>query len=341
MLRGECVILDQDLMEWIIADKKIPGGTGLLLVPTSPDSQKIIPVIEPSLEEFILGVYNGEESKSQEPEPEEEAPIEIPAEANTSSPQDIELESQPDVEEISQDEDLEDLDEELGDSQEEFAPFEINLNEPPPELWTKINPEDYDSEDEDVAYEQGMSLQGAAYVPKNSEREQNFTDRLHQFLRWRKQKAEQIREEEEKKSRHPYRIKALIICTALLATIGLAYAALYFLQQWAAEKIHEKVQAEILESAQESTPVQPEEKDSQEEEIKEIKIKEEPEEKIPEKDSEIKEKIIKEKLEAIEDKIDKLDKKINRQEERIREENTQREINRRNTVEKNRGGTTL
>ena len=130
--------------------------------------------------------------------------------------------------------------------------FELNLNEPPPELWTKLNlgaseAENLDNdEDEELDYEQGMSLQGAAYVPKAPKgapgRGQNFTERLQQSMRGRKQRAEKRREkeEEEKKTKHPYRSKAVIICTTLLMLLGLAFLSLWFIQQWTPEKIQQR-----------------------------------------------------------------------------------------------------
>ena len=142
--------------------------------------------------------------------------------------------------------------------QQRATGFELNLNEPPPELWTRINAEDYgagnenseSNENEELEYEQGMSLQGAAYVPKAPKgapgRGQNFTERLHQTLRGRKQRAEQLREQqEENKPLHPYRSKALIICSTLLMLLGVAYLALFFIQQWTPEKIYERANSKL------------------------------------------------------------------------------------------------
>ena len=142
--------------------------------------------------------------------------------------------------------------------QQRATGFELNLNEPPPELWTRINAEDYgagnenseSNENEELEYEQGMSLQGAAYVPKAPKgapgRGQNFTERLHQTLRGRKQRAEQLREQqEENKPLHPYRSKALIICSTLLMLLGVAYLALFFIQQWTPEKIYDRANSKL------------------------------------------------------------------------------------------------
>ena len=132
--------------------------------------------------------------------------------------------------------------------QQRATGFELNLNEPPPELWTRINAEDYgagnenseSNENEELEYEQGMSLQGAAYVPKAPKgapgRGQNFTERLHQTLRGRKQ---------ENKPLHPYRSKALIICSTLLMLLGVAYLALFFIQQWTPEKIYDRANSKL------------------------------------------------------------------------------------------------
>ena len=150
-------------------------------------------------------------------------------------------------EEINEDEDKKILD-------EQATGFELNLNEPPPEIWTRINAEyhedDNNEEDEELDYEQGMSLQGAAYIPKAPKdapgRGINFTERLHRTLRGRKQKAEQLREqEEEKKPQHPYLSRALIICSTLLMLLGVAYLALWFIRQWTPEKIHERANSRL------------------------------------------------------------------------------------------------
>ena len=139
--------------------------------------------------------------------------------------------------------------------QQHATGFELSLDEPPPELWTRITQEEYEAEnneeeDEELDYEQGMSLQGAAYVPKAPKgapgRGQNFTERLHQSLRGRKQRAEQLREQqEENKPKHPYRSKAFIICATLLMLLGVAYLALWFIQRWTPEKIYERANSRL------------------------------------------------------------------------------------------------
>lgn len=140
--------------------------------------------------------------------------------------------------------------------QERATGFELSLDEPPPELWTGITPEDYDpengnynDEDEELDYEQGMSLQGAAYVPKAPKnapgRGANFTERLHQSLRGRKQKAEQIREREEEKKPRQYKSKIIIICMTFLMLLGLAFLALWFIQRWTPENINERANLKL------------------------------------------------------------------------------------------------
>jgi len=164
---------------------------------------------------------------------------------------------EPEEKEIEQEQkQQEDINENENDKewQQRATGFELSLDEPPPELWTHINPEDYESEnneddDDELEYEQGMSLQGAAYVPKAPKgapgRGQNFTERLQQSLRGRKQRAEKLREEEEKKPKHSYISKVVIICATLLMLLGLAYLALYFIQQWTPEKIYERADSKL------------------------------------------------------------------------------------------------
>ena len=107
--------------------------------------------------------------------------------------------------------------------------FELSLDEPPPEIWTKINAEKENPEDLD--YEETESLQGAAYIPK-PEHGKNFTQRLQKTLQNRKQKAEAERElEAEQKSHHPYLQKAMIICGTLLIVLFFAWLSLCFIQR--------------------------------------------------------------------------------------------------------------
>ena len=117
--------------------------------------------------------------------------------------------------------------------QEKAAGFALSLDEPPPELWTRINEEGEDFNDEDIDYEQGMSLQGAAYIQKRPEHGKNFTERLHQTLKGRKQKAEVLKEEQkEKNNKHPYFFRASFMCFSLVVTLGLAWLTLIIFQKY-------------------------------------------------------------------------------------------------------------
>ena len=107
--------------------------------------------------------------------------------------------------------------------------FELSLDEPPPEIWTKINAEKENPEDLD--YEETESLQGAAYIPK-PEHGKNFTQRLQKTLQNRKQKAEAERElEAEHQPHHPYLQKAIIICGTLLIVLFFVCLGLWFMQR--------------------------------------------------------------------------------------------------------------
>ena len=128
--------------------------------------------------------------------------------------------------------------------QEKAADFDLSLDEPPPELWGRISESDDEDDDEEIEYEQGVSLQGAAYVQKKREHGKNFTERLHNTLKWRKQKAEQLREEEEeKKDPHPYRSRSLIICSTMLMILGVIFLALFFIQNLTPEKLNARAMA--------------------------------------------------------------------------------------------------
>mgnify|MGYP002625880413 CR=1 FL=1 len=150
----------------------------------------------------------------------------------------------------------EDYTDDIQKSWEETAGFALNLNEPPPEIWTRINigessledsnpDEEFNDDEDELDYEQGMSLQGAAYVPK-SKHGKNFTERLHQTLRGRKQKAEQLREQqEENKPHHPYISKSLIICATMLIVMGFVGFALWFIQQWTPTGLYQRAEAKF------------------------------------------------------------------------------------------------
>lgn len=107
--------------------------------------------------------------------------------------------------------------------------FELSLDEPPPEIWTKINAEKENPEE--LNYEATSSLQGAAYIPK-PEHGKNFTQRLQKTLQNRKQKAEAERElEAEHQPHHPYLQKTMIICGTLLIVLFFVWLGLWFMQR--------------------------------------------------------------------------------------------------------------
>ena len=125
--------------------------------------------------------------------------------------------------------------------------FMIDFGEPPPEIWTRINnPTEDDDDEEEQEYEQGMSLQGDAYVLKQSTHGLNFTQRLQRTLQGRKQRAAQRREEEAQHNPHPYKSKALIMCGTMLIALILSWVCLLFLQKGVAgyiERAHTQTQA--------------------------------------------------------------------------------------------------
>lgn len=107
--------------------------------------------------------------------------------------------------------------------QERATGFTLSLDEPPPELWTNLNTNDDDEQD----YEETDSLQGAAYIPIHG---RNFTERLHNTLRHRKERAVQRAEaEREAESSHPYLQRIIVLCATMLMALGFAYLALWFI----------------------------------------------------------------------------------------------------------------
>ncbi len=144
--------------------------------------------------------------------------------------------------------------------QEANTGFTLSLDEPPPEIWTRINSptQDDPEDDEEEEYEQGMSLQGAAYIPKQNKKHKhgiNFTQRLQKTLQGRRERAAKLREEEEENSpHHPYISKALIMCGTLVVALLLSWVCLWFMQDGIAayvDRIH-------TEQEQEQEPEQPE-----------------------------------------------------------------------------------
>ena len=105
--------------------------------------------------------------------------------------------------------------------QERATGFTLSLDEPPPELWTHINDDDPEPD-----YEPTDSLQGAAYVQIHG---RNFTERLHNTLRHRKERAEErAQSENDTDPSSPFRQMAVILCGTLIIALGFACLALWF-----------------------------------------------------------------------------------------------------------------
>ena len=123
--------------------------------------------------------------------------------------------------------------------QERATGFTLSLDEPPPEIWTRIN-----EDDEEPEYEETDSLQGAAYIQIHG---RNFTERLHHTLRHRKERAEQRAEAERAsaESSHPYLQRVLIYCTTLLMAIGFAFLALWFVGRETPDGMRKRAEALI------------------------------------------------------------------------------------------------
>ena len=234
---------DQDFMDWLKADDKA-RGTGLLLAPINLDqpdeNSELIEILipeesiqqAPKTESFTEEISDtlDEKDTQQISEPEEPDEILLP---NTEQEPEKFLPPE-----------FHDPDVDINKAwQERATGFELSLDEPPHEIWTRINESTSEYEDdEEIEYEQGVSLIGAAYVQKR-EHGKNFTERLQHTLKGRKQRAELLREEEEsKKPKHPYIHGAVKKCVTLLIFIGLVYAALWFIQRWTPDKINERAQ---------------------------------------------------------------------------------------------------
>ena len=236
-------------MDWLTAgeaDEKISEGTGLLLAPinlTQPDTadtQEQEPDSSAAVQEdftspqdtsendFFVDDLSGLSSEILELH-----------EAVKNLQTSLEVETPPQNNQINDNEVAINLDDDTDIQkawQETAAGLNLSLDEPPPELWTRIGEADED-DDSEVEYEQGMSLQGAAYVQKR-EHGKNFTERLHYTLKGRKQKAEELRkEEEQKKNHHPYVSHAVIMCATMLMVMGVACLALWFVRSWLPEKL--------------------------------------------------------------------------------------------------------
>ena len=131
---------------------------------------------------------------------------------------------------------------------ETAAKYNLSLDEPPIELWTQINSDS--NYDEEVNYQETESLQGEAYIPRH-EQGKNFTQRLQETLRGRRQRAEILREEEaaEKKNNSRF-FNAIIMCSAMLIEVALACITLFFLSRYSAIKKVEEVKDLPIENKQ-------------------------------------------------------------------------------------------
>ncbi|MBQ9419091.1 MAG: hypothetical protein IJU31_01805 [Synergistaceae bacterium] len=247
--------MKQDFIDWLAADEKgreISDDVGLLVVPVENEQppESVPDVQEPTPQEANENNFFVENLS--------DLSSEILELNETVKQLQTSLADPPAVNQINDTEIKIDLDDDTDIHkawQETAADLNLSLDEPPPELWTRINEYDEDYDDDEIEYEQGMSLQGAAYVQKR-EHGKNFTERLHYTLKGRKQKAEALRKEEEerKKTRHPYFSRAVIFCTTMLMVIGVAFAALWFVSEWLPEKLRVK--------HEEPTPVVSEELES-------------------------------------------------------------------------------
>ena len=117
----------------------------------------------------------------------------------------------------------------LNQAWHEASSLNINLDEPPQEMWTDISSDDED--DEERGYIENPSLQGDAYIPV-PKHGANFTQRLQATLQSRKERAAKAREQDsENNPSYHYFQKALIFCGVLLMTLGFAYLGLWFIER--------------------------------------------------------------------------------------------------------------
>ena len=183
-----------------------------------------------------------EEPGSAEPLPEPEALPQEPEEVPESEPVPAEQEEQ---ESDSWQGGSEPLDAEqhssiLNQAWHEASSLNIDLNEPPQEMWTDISS---DEDDEDKGYIENPSLQGDAYIPV-PKHGANFTQRLQATLQSRKERAALAREQDaENTPAHPYLQKALIFCGVLLMTLGFAFFGLWFIKRETPEGLNARAAA--------------------------------------------------------------------------------------------------
>ncbi len=246
-------VLQQDLIEWLKENenenKNSNNGTGLLLAPVNfAQTEEPEIISEPLPDETEIPELIIEETQETEKvsQPEIETPREEVNQQETEL-QELSEESYELPQEILQPEEVETSvevsePEEFTDKieinkdtwQETATKYGLSLDEPPIELWTQINAgSDYD----DVNYQETESLQGSAYIPRH-EHGRNFTQRLQEILRVRKQRAEILREEEKaaEKKNNSSLFNAIIMCSAMLIEVALACIALFFLNRYSAMK---------------------------------------------------------------------------------------------------------
>lgn len=212
-----------------------------------------------ALNDAWQGAFSNYESQAEESSPDDYVPENIPQDSpddyvpenipqdlpdnyvSENVPQDL-----PDdyVQENSQ-EDSQDLYSEehtsiLNQAWHEASSLHINLNEPPPQMWTDI---DSDTEDEPKDYEETSSLQGDAYIPV-PKHGANFTQRLQATLQGRKERAakakQKLEHDAENSNNHPYVQKAIIFCGVLLMALGFAYLGLWFIQRETPENLNNR-----------------------------------------------------------------------------------------------------
>ncbi|MBQ7220896.1 MAG: tetratricopeptide repeat protein [Synergistaceae bacterium] len=169
------------------------------------------------------------------PEPEEVIDESSPAEDTYTEPEEVPDESsQPDEQDIP-DEEHESI---LNQAWHEAAGFHLNLDEPPPQMWTDID-QDSEEDDDPKDYEENPSLQGDAYIPV-VKHGANFTQRLQATLKGRKDRAAKQHENDENPNSHPYVQKALIFCGVLLMALGFAYFGLWFIRRETPDRLSER-----------------------------------------------------------------------------------------------------
>ena len=114
---------------------------------------------------------------------------------------------------------------------EASAGFEQSMNEPPPQIWSsqdESDDEENENENDSEEYEHIILQQNSSVTLHGT----NFTQRLQNILQGRKNKAAELRRKssENDKHSHPYIRNAFMFCAVMLLALGLAWAALAYLQ---------------------------------------------------------------------------------------------------------------